>query len=317
MAEKEDRIKILTERVLSRFEDYDINPKEVSKRLSLLINEFKVPEEEAVRTVTNYIIKELDISPSETFGESPIKSISELSRSGEWVTLKVKVFQLWDADSPNVSQVGLIGDPTGIIKFVTWAKSRKPEVEEGRSYIFRNVVTDSYGGRIQVNINRNSEIIEIDEDISLPPREIEVVGALVAIQQNSGFIQRCKTCNRVIKKGICAVHGKTESYDDLRIKGVLDDGMNFYEVILNEENLKSLTGIGVEEAREIVKESLDRESVLEELKKRLLGYYFRVRGSRGNRYFIVREIEAIDGKAVEFADSVLKEIESLKKEIGV
>ena len=310
---EDEKINILTERVLSRFREKEIDPKEVSKRLKLLIHEFKVPEEEAVRTVTNYLMKEFDITREEV-AESPIKTISEITKPGEWVSVKAKVMQLWDAESPNLSQVGLAGDPTGIIKFVIWAKSRKPEVKEGKSYLFKNVVTDSFRGRMQINVNRNSDVIELDEDISLPPREMELIGALVAIQQNSGYIQRCNLCNRVLKKGICAIHGKVEGYDDLRIKGVIDDGASYYEVILNQENIKSLTGIGIEEARKIASEKLDREFVLEELKKKLLGYYFRIYGSKGSRYFLVRDIEFLSADVVSEADTILAEVEHLLEE---
>ncbi|HIP66882.1 MAG TPA: replication protein A, partial [Candidatus Nanopusillus sp.] len=233
---------------------------------------------------------------------------AEITKPGQWVSLKAKVVQLWDSSSPNVSQVGLIGDETGIIKFVIWAKSGKGEVEEGKSYLFRNVVTDSFQGRMQVNINRYSEIIELDEDIKLPPREIEVVGALVAIQQNSGLIQRCTICKRVMTKGICPIHGKVEGYDDLRVKGVLDDGENFYEIILNEENIKALTGIDLEKAKKIASERLDKNAVLSELKNKLLGRYLKVRGTKGGRYLIVNEVEFIEGIDKSAIDKLIKEV---------
>ena len=302
-----DKIAELTEQIVKRFKDsgFDVDPKEVSKRLNLLIHEFKVPESEAVRTVTNYLMKELEISREQLVAESPLVKVSDITSPGRWVSLKAKVVQLWDATSPNVSQVGLIGDETGIIKFVIWTKAGKGEVEEGKSYLFRNVVTDSFAGRMQVNINRSSQIVEIDEDIQLPPRELEVVGALVAIQQNSGLIRRCKLCNRTMTKEVCPVHGKTEGYDDLRIKGVIDDGENFYEVILNEDNIRELTGIGLKEAREMAEERLDRNAVLTELKNSLLGRYFRVVGTRGERYLIVREVEFLKQDIRELAGELL------------
>ncbi|AEA46320.1 replication protein A [Archaeoglobus veneficus] len=303
----EDRINELTEQIVKRFKDsgFDVDAKEVSKRLKLLIFEFKVPESEAVRTVTNYLMKELDISREQLVAESPLVKIADITTPGKWVSLKAKVVQLWDATSPNVSQVGLIGDETGIIKFVIWAKAGKGEVEEGKSYLFKNVVTDSFGGRMQVNVNRSSQIVEIDEDVQLPPRELEVVGALIAIQQNSGLIKRCKLCNRTMTKDICPVHGKVEGYDDLRIKGVVDDGENYYEVILNEDNIRALTGIGLNEARKIAEEKLDRNAVLTELKTRLLGRYFRVVGTRGERYLIVREVEFLKPDIKTIAGEIL------------
>jgi len=307
---KEEKVKQLTEQIVELFRrhGYEVDDKEVSKRLTLLLYEFKVPEDEAIRTIKNWLIKELDIPREQIIMESPLVKIAEITKPGQWVSLKAKVVQLWDSSSPNVSQVGLIGDETGIIKFVIWAKSGKGEVEEGKSYLFRNVVTDSFQGRMQVNINRYSEIIELDEDIKLPPREIEVVGALVAIQQNSGLIQRCTICKRVMTKGICPIHGKVEGYDDLRVKGVLDDGENFYEIILNEENIKALTGIDLEKAKKIASERLDKNAVLSELKNKLLGRYLKVRGTKGGRYLIVNEVEFIEGIDKSAIDKLIKEV---------
>jgi len=303
----DERISQLTNQIVERFRKsgFDVDAKEISKRLRLLILEFKDPESEAIRTVTNYLMKELDITREQLARDSPLVKIEEITKPNQWVSLKAKVIQLWDASSPNVSQVGLIGDETGIIKFVIWEKSGKREVEEGKSYLFKNVVSDSFGGRMQINVNRNSDIVEIDEDIQLPPRELEVVGALIAIQQNSGLIQRCKECNRPMTEGICPTHGKTTGYDDLRIKGVIDDGENFYEIILNEENIKQLTGIGLEEAKKIAEENLDRNAVLSELKNKLLGKYFRIVGTRGERYLIVKEVEFLKGNLKEQVDELL------------
>lgn len=307
---KEEKVRQLTEQIVELFKrhGYDVDAKEVSKRLTLLLYEFKVPENEAIRTIRNWLIKELDIPKEQIIMESPLVKIAEITKPGQWVSLKAKVVQLWDSSSPNVSQVGLIGDETGIIKFIIWAKSGKSEVEEGKSYLFRNVVTDSFQGRMQVNINRYSEIIELDEDIKLPPREIELVGALVAIQQNSGLIQRCTICKRAMTKGICPTHGKVEGYDDLRVKGVLDDGENFYEIILNEENIKALTGIDLEKAKKIASERLDKNAVLSELKSKLLGKYLKVKGTKGGRYLIVNEVEFIEGIDKSAIDKLIKEV---------
>ena len=301
------RIEELTEEIVRLFKNsgYEVDRRDVYNRLKLLIEEFKVPEDEAVRTVKNYLMKELDVSREQLAMEAPLVKIADIKSPGQWVSLKAKVVQLWDSSSPNVSQVGLIGDETGIIKFVVWAKANKPPVEEGKCYLFANVVTDSFGGRLQVNVNRNSRIEEIDEDIQLPPKELEIVGALIAIQQNSGLIKRCKLCNRVLTKGVCPIHGQTESYDDLRVKGVIDDGENYYEVILNEENVRDLTGIGLEEAKEIAMENLDRTAVLSELKNRLLGRYYRLKGMRGQRYLLVSEIEFLKADVRKEGEKIL------------
>ncbi len=298
-----DKVEEITQKIAERFESRGIkvNRSEIKKRVDLLLNEFKVPETEIIRTITNYLIKEHGLSRDILFErESPLVKIEEITKPGMWVSLKVKVAQLWDATSPNVSQVGLIGDETGMIKFVIWAKSGKGEVEEGKSYIFKNVVTDSFQGRMQVNVNRYSQIVEIDEDVPLPPKEVSIIGALVSIQQGSGLIQRCALCGRAMIRGSCPEHGKTESYDDLRVKGVLDDGENVYEIILNSENIEELTGISLEDAKKIAQEKLDRNAVLSELKAKLLGRYFKVTGTRGGRYILVKEVDFYKPELDEF-----------------
>ncbi len=302
------RAEVLTDQILERIKGQDVRVKreEILKRMKLLIEEFKVPESEAVRTITSYLVREYGVSREELMErESPLVRISEITKPNQWVSLKAKVVQLWDSNSPNVSQVGLIGDETGIIKFVIWTRAEMPEVQEGRSYLFKNVVTDSFQGRMQVNVNRTSKIVEIDEDIELPPREIQVVGAIISFQQNSGLIKRCGECGRVLIKGVCQVHGKVEGYDDLRIKAVLDDGESVYEIILNEGNIAGLTGIDLQKALEIAKENLDRNAVLNELRNRLLGRYFRVKGLRGGRYLLVEEIEHHKPSVSEF-DHILE-----------
>lgn len=262
-----------------------VDLKTVEGRLKILLEEFKVPENEAVRSVTNYFAKELDV-PREKLFVAPIAKIADLSRPDQWVSLKVRVVQLWKSSSQNISQAGLIGDSTGIIKFVVWRDAGLKEVDEGKCYLLENVVTDHYNDRVQINITNRSTIKPIDEDIPLPQEEIR--GALVAIQHNSGLIQRCPHCGAVVNKSICTIHGKVEGYDDLRLKGVLDDGVNVHSVILDRSVIKSLTNIGVEEARTIASRTLDRSIVLQRLKKKLLGRYLCLKGFDG-KYFLVKK----------------------------
>jgi len=299
---RKEKILEFTEDIVSKFDRLGIkvDPNSVRRRLEMLIFDFKVPENEAYRTVINYLIKEHDVSRERlVLRESPIVKIEDIVRPDVWVSVKAKVLQLWDPTSPNVSQVGLIGDETGIIKFVVWSKAEKKDVEEGKCYLFKNVVTDSFGGRLQINVNRNSEIIEIDENIKPPEMDVKAVGALVAIQQNSGLIQRCKICKRATSKGMCPIHGKTETYDDLRIKGVIDDGENIYEIILNEDNIKNLVGIDLEMARKIAEDNLDRNSVLVELKSKLLGRYLEIYGTKGGRYLLVKDVKFLEKSEIE------------------
>lgn len=305
-----DKVESLANQIFEDYKDYGVDRKEIVEKLKKLLVEFRVPENEAIRTIRNYIIREYG-APA-TIRRERITKIEEIKEPNKWVTVKAKVIQLWESSSPSIAQVGLIGDETGYIRFLVWTKAKKQPVEEGKSYIFRNVVVDDYGGVLRLNVTKISEIEEIDEDIKVKQPEelsedVEVVGALVAIQQNSGLIQRCSVegCNRVVKMGKCPEHGKTGAKDDLRIKGVLDDGYRTYEVIINEDGVESLTGINLEKAKKIAEETLDRGAVLTELKKMLLGKYLRVVGTATPRYLIAKHVEF-------FKPDIRKEIEKVK-----
>lgn len=306
------RVETLTDEIYEKYKNYGVNRKEILEKMKKLVLEFKVPESEAVKTMENYIRREY-VPKDEGVQFTKIGDIKE---SGKWVSVKAKVVQLWEPGSPSIAQTGLIGDDTGVIRFLVWTKANKPSVEEGKSYAFKNVVVDEYAGNIRLNVTRYSEIEEIDEEIEVAPisqakEDVEVVGVLVAVQQNSGLIQRCSVegCGRVVKSGICPVHGKTEWYDDLRVKGVLDDGERTYEVIIDEEGVKFLTGIDLERAKKIAEENLDRGAVLSELKRRLLGKYLRVTGRMTPRYLIASSVEFYRPDIGEEIEKLLAELE--------
>ena len=91
--DEQELVTRLTNQILSKFRKagYEIKPKEVSERLRLLLLEFKVPESEAVRTIENYLMKELEISREHLKAEAPLVKIVDITEPGEWVSLKVRL----------------------------------------------------------------------------------------------------------------------------------------------------------------------------------------------------------------------------------
>ena len=279
------------DKILEAFSKYGVERKDVESRLKLLIDEFKIPVDEAVKTVVNWIKKNYQISEPVILAEP--KKIAELNEcdEGQFVTVKCKVVQLWDPKSPSIKQAGLVGDETGVTKFVVWAKAENvPMLEEGKCYVLKNVAVNFYQNRAQVQVNTYSTVEEIDEDIQLPARTVEFVAPMVHIMGNSGLIQRCPECHRVVSRGVCTIHGKVKPYDDLRVKAVFDDGENVYNVLLNEDAIKDLTGIDLEKAKEMAKETMSREVVLEELQDKLIGRYYHVRGRIIGDWILAEEI---------------------------
>jgi len=219
----------------------------------------------------------------------PLK-IVEINEPGRWADLKVKVTQLWETNSDAISQSGLIGDDTGTIKFVKWAKAELPSLEEGKSYQIKNVVTDEFQGRFSVKLNRTSKIEPLDIDIEVGSQAVEFTGALVDVQKGSGLIKRCPICKRSLAKGVCSEHGKVEGSYDLRIKAVIDDGRRVQDVLINRETTERLVGITLDSAKQMAMEALDHEVVRSMIEGKLVGRYFSITGPRVDRYILVETI---------------------------
>jgi len=216
--------------------------------------------------------------------------VVQLVEPGQWVDLRVKVSQLWESTSEAISQSGLIGDETGTIRFVKWSKAELPDMEVGKSYLLKNLVTDEFSGRFSVKMNRTSQIEPIDADIEIGSVAAEFSGALVDVQKGSGLIKRCPVCKRSLAKGVCNEHGKVDGTYDLRIKAVIDDGRRVQDVLLNREMTERLVGITLEEAKQMAMEALDHEVVRTLIEGKLLGKYYTITGPRVDRYLLVETI---------------------------
>ncbi|MFB6111533.1 MAG: replication factor A [Halobacteriaceae archaeon] len=287
-----------------QFSDHleDLTVDDVEERLQTLVDEYKVPLDEARRSVQSHYLDEADLSREELGGArsgNDQVEIADIDDPEQWVDLTAKVVELWDARSDAVGQVGLLGDETGTIKFTAWAKSDLPSLEEGEVYRLGNVVTDEYQGRYSVKLNRTTTIEQVDDDIEVGDDDVEIEGAIVDLQSGSGLIKRCpeSDCTRVLQNGRCSEHGEVEGEFDLRVKAVVDDGEAVHEVIFDEEATETLTGITLEAAKERAMDALDTTVVAEEMRNEIVGRYYRVRGPMFGRYVLADEVEPLDDPA--------------------
>jgi len=254
------------------------------------------------------------IEPLEKEVEAQLKRVQsmkvvEINEPGLWVDLKVKVTQLWEANSEAISQSGLIGDETGSIKFVKWAKADLPDLEEGKSYHLLNLVTDEFQGRFSVKLNRTSKIERLDVDVEVGSQAAEFAGALVDVQKGSGLIKRCPVCKRSLAKGVCSEHGKVEGTYDLRIKAVMDDGRRVQDVLINRETTERLVGLTLDEAKQMAMEALDHEVVRSLIEGKLVGRYFSVTGPRVDRYLLVETINEAQPVTIADVDELIAAME--------
>ena len=283
------------EAMAEQFSDHlEVDPAEIESRLENLVDEYRVPLEEARRSVTNSYLDDAGLDRDELApGGATRVQVSDIDEDEQWVDLRVTLVDLWEPRSDSIAQVGLLGDESGTIKFVAFETSDLPALSEGQSYALSNVVTDEYEGRYSVKLNRTTQITELDESIEVGDDADTVEGALVDIQSGSGLIKRCPEdeCTRVLQNGRCAEHGQVDGEFDLRIKGVLDDGETVTEVIFDREATERLTGMTLEEAKDLAMDALDTTVVAEEMADDVLGRYYRVTGPTFGRYVLVDELD--------------------------
>jgi len=288
------------EDIHEQFSDHlNVDVDDIESRLSNLVDEYKVPVDEARRSVTNHYLDEAGLERDALGGGdgSELVELAEVDEAEQWVTIEAQVVDLWEPRSDSVGQVGLLGDESGTIKFTKWAKSDLEELDAGQSYRLGNVVTDEYEGQYSVKLNRTTTIEEIDAEIEVGDDTEAVEGALVDIQSGSGLIKRCPEddCTRVLQNGRCAEHGEGEGEFDLRVKAVIDDGNAVHESIFDQDATEELTGITLDEAKEMAMDALDTSVVADEIREEVLGGYYRVEGPTLGRYVLANDFERLGG----------------------
>jgi replication factor A1 len=296
------------EEIHEQFSDeLEVTVEDVETRLSQLVDDYKVPIDEARRSVTNHYLEEAGMERDQLRTGNEQVDVEDIDEPEEWVDLTAKVVELWEPRAEAIGQVGLLGDETGAVKFTAWDKSDLPTLEEGTVYRLSNLVTDEYEGRFSVKLNRTTTVTELDEDIEVGDDDVEIEGAMVAVQSGSGLIKRCpeEDCSRVLENGRCSEHGDVEGEFDLRIKAVIDDGTEVHDVIFDREATEELTGMSLEEAKDMAMDALDTTVVADEMQSKILGWYYRVRGPTFRRYVLAEEAEKLDGP-VDVEETLIK-----------
>jgi len=284
-----------TTQIVETFGDHgvEVSRDRVREQLAELHKQFRVPLDEAERSVTQQVAEDHGVSLGAL--QRSTRSLASIDTDGAWIDVQVKVVELWEPTHESIAQVGLVGDESGTMKFVAFETSELPPLEEGASYRLESVVTDEYQDSFSVKLNSETAIIELDGDVEVGD-DMDVTGALVAIQEPSGLLKRCpeEDCTRVLQNGRCAEHGDVDGDFDLRIKAVLDDGTSVQPVIFDAAATEALTGISIEEAKQIAMDALDMSEVSERIRPRILGQYLTVNGPRIGRYVLVEEFTQRD-----------------------
>jgi RPA family protein len=234
--------------------------------------------------------------------------LGNVDEADQWIDVIAEVVQLWEPRSEKIAQVGLLGDESGRLKFVTWESASLPELVQGETYRFQNVVTDEYQGRYSVSLNSATVVEPSETAVNAAADGVTVGGTVVAVQEGSGLIKRCPEadCTRVLSGGRCGEHGAVEGEFDLRIKAVVDDGHRSVTALFDAEATVAVSGLSMADAQAMAMDALDTGVVVDALTERVLGRRYRLTGRVVGSYFLVNdserttdESEGIDADAVE------------------
>lgn len=233
--------------------------------------------------------------PYEIGGETDLTSVSPGDRglTIEAHVLEVETRTIDGRDGETEILSGVLADESTRLPFTDWEP--RVEIEEGAELRFENVYIREFRGAPSVNCSEFTTVSALDREIEISdsaPRkpigeavenggafDVELVGTIVAVRDGSGLIQRCPECGRVVQKGQCRSHGQVEGEDDLRVKGILDDGTGTVTAIVGTDLTREIYGGGIEDAREQARDAMDQEVVADSIRETLVGREYSIRGS--------------------------------------
>ena len=299
----EEELNKKTEAIIGRVSDeFDVDEDMVSENVRVMIEEYQIADSEVENAVLSKVAdnqgvtkEELLESSEDDYSEEDMEpdevKIGDIDEADQWVTIEGMIAQLWDVKSDDVAQKGLIADETGRIQFVSWEDSDPETLVEGQHYRLENVVTgyNEVTDYYSVSINSNTDIEFVDK------APVEVSGVAVAMGKDTGLVD---------------VEDE-EDEQKVQLRLALDDGDSIHRVHLDEEKTEELTGIDLEEAREIARENFERSDVVEAMGNKVLGRFFKaeVVVEGGLTYMAVESIE--QDNDVEDIDELLSRARSM------
>jgi replication factor A1 len=252
----------------------------LQRELTLLIVEYKVPPEEAKRSlikkhrralVPGKIKQEAETAdvppPQQPASDEPPRPLKDLRIGDAGITVIGNVIspEYREISTPRGEAAvisGMLEDETAKLHFTAWVDI--PEIFEIKAIVARDVYVKSFHGMPSININEKSVLEAYDgviptyvrshqslKDLSATDGayDVETEGDVLSLRPGSGLIERCPTCSRVMQKGQCRAHGKLEGVPDLRIKAVIDDGTGSMICVLDRALTESLIGLSLDDLR--------------------------------------------------------------------
>jgi len=308
----------MTEALAALFEKYStqgpgLQPsdlEEMERNMSLLVGEFGVAEEDALATVESGIRRRLGLDqapppPPDNERMEPV-AVADLA-PGVYSAVKAKIVKLFEPRHAKMHQTGLLGDASGVVRFVSWqGNDEPPTLEEGKNYEIQGVYSTLYEDRINVNLS-NATATEIAEEIAVAPAPGEILVGAVTKIMSAGIARRCshKDCRKMVDVGpggyLCPTHGLIEEpRPDLRARVVLDNGTQAATVYIPAPVIEKLTWLSLAGAVDLAESAkVGGDFIVEDkIRTALFGRYLKVYASPMSGQFYAQDAEIVKSPAV-------------------
>ncbi|HUL62738.1 MAG TPA: single-stranded DNA-binding protein [Methanocella sp.] len=276
----------------------------LERELTLLIVEYKVPPEEARRSLLKkhrhaFIAsqpKEAEAAePPE--GQRPAPAVEQarllkdvrVGDAGITVIASVVGPEYREISTPRgvtPAISGMLEDATARLHFTAWVDV--PDIFTTKAIVARDVYVKSFHGMPSININEKTVLEEYPGTVGPYVRtpqtlgelaqtdgayDVETEGDVLSLRPGSGVVERCPQCSRVMQKGQCRAHGRLEGVRDLRIKAVLDDGTGSIICVLDRPLTEKIAGATLEDL------AADPDRADATIRAAIVGTPLRVRGN--------------------------------------
>jgi replication factor A1 len=199
--------------------------------------------------------------------------------------------------TPKTVWGGVLADASAQVEFSSW---HDHGLKAGEAYTIEGGYVRAFRGQPQYTFDADAKVgpaaAPVPDAAALAARppssiasvvergggtDLTLVATLLEVRPGSGLVLRCSTpgCTRVLTAGQCRIHNRVEGVPDLRIKGILDDGTGALSMIVGRELTEQVLGKTLAQCVEEAKAAFRPEVIQDQLKEKVTGRVFQVRGN--------------------------------------
>ena len=191
---------------------------------------------------------------------------------------------------------GEVQDPSGRCRLTSWGEV---DLEAGSFIRIKRARVQAWQGSPDLVIDQSEQVETLTEAPFGPidasnhwveenlddltsggsRRGISTIGRIVSLRSDSGIILRCtqEGCRRVLRDGVCGIHGEDVGEEDLRMMMVVDSGVSNASLLVSRAPTEMLIGMSLDDVRKEIS-SNGKEAFHSSLKDKFLGHRVRIMG---------------------------------------